>query len=344
MAIQKFIVSRNDAITEAWPDVVLADNGDMVCIYTECSGHLNRDNSRLVIRKSSDRGRTWSDAEPLTDYGRADDFYNNARITNIGGKLVVVCDRVTGDHEDRAETVVYAWVSEDNGSTWDGPYATPARGIVPDKLRMTRKGRVLLAVHKFNSESGRLEQYLWYSDDKGKTWSERVTVGADSRYNLCEACILEIPDGTLVAFMRENSFKGYDCMKAISHDGGASWQGVYNTPLQGCHRPTAGYLKDGNVLVTYRYLQGAATFGRATQNVFAALMEPECITETDRDKQYTNILPLDHDRGVHTDVGYTGWVQFDDGEIYVVNYITDDAPTDHIRGYSFYPRDIRLDL
>ena len=35
-------------------------------------------------------------------------------------------------------------------------------------------------------------------------------------------------------------------------------------------------------------------------------------------------------------------VQFDDGEIYVVNYIKDDAERAFIRGYSFYPADVIL--
>ena len=35
-----------------------------------------------------------------------------------------------------------------------------------------------------------------------------------------------------------------------------------------------------------------------------------------------------------SDTGYSGWVQFDDGEIYVVNYIVDDAPNGQIRGYA----------
>ncbi len=33
------------------------------------------------------------------------------------------------------------------------------------------------------------------------------------------------------------------------------------------------------------------------------------------------------------DGGYTGWVQLPDGRIFVVNYITDDAPKPYIRGY-----------
>ena len=47
------------------------------------------------------------------------------------------------------------------------------------------------------------------------------------------------------------------------------------------------------------------------------------------------VCPIDFDRSHVSDSGYTGWVQFDDGEIYVVNYIVDDSPKAFIKGYSF---------
>jgi sialidase-1 len=53
-------------------------------------------------------------------------------------------------------------------------------------------------------------------------------------------------------------------------------------------------------------------------------------------------MPLDFDRSPESDTGYSGWVQFVDGEIYVVNYIMDDAPKAQIRGYAFTERDMLL--
>lgn len=38
----------------------------------------------------------------------------------------------------------------------------------------------------------------------------------------------------------------------------------------------------------------------------------------------------------------SGCVMFADGEIYVVNYIVDDAPKAHIRGYAFYESDLLI--
>jgi len=42
---------------------------------------------------------------------------------------------------------------------------------------------------------------------------------------------------------------------------------------------------------------------------------------------------IDIDRSVHRDSGYSGWVQLDNGDVYVADYINDDAPLAQIRGY-----------
>ncbi|MGI6506561.1 MAG: hypothetical protein ACOX2V_09355 [Clostridia bacterium] len=43
-----------------------------------------------------------------------------------------------------------------------------------------------------------------------------------------------------------------------------------------------------------------------------------------------------------SDLGYSGWVQFDDGTIYVVTYLLDDSPKGQIRGYSFRMEDFSI--
>ena len=73
--------------------------------------------------------------------------------------------------------------------------------------------------------------------------------------------------------------------------------------------------------------------------MFATLLDPAQVTAVRRSEQSARIMPLDYDRSPVSDLGYTGWVQFDDGEIYVVNYIVDDAPKAQIRGYSLYESD-----
>ena len=348
MSIQKLVVSRDDSVYEAFPDVVLTSEGTLICVFTECNAHADRDNSRILITESTDRGRTWSQKHPLTEYSSNTDFYNCARISGIGEKtLVVICDKARKINNSETAGQLFLWYSYDNGRTWSEPVNTSDLGIkdpgiVPDKYRVLKNGRHIISAHK-KGESGKLEQYLWYSDDNGRTWSDRVTVASDPRYNLCEGCILETDDGALVCYLRENSFIGTDCLKTISYDNGESWSEVYNVPVPGCHRPVVGKLNSGNLLMTYRFMPGGKGWlGSWTQNVFAALLKSDQATAVKRNEQSARILPLDYDRSPVSDLGYTGWMQFDDGEIFVVNYIVDDAPKAQIRGYSLFEGDFTL--
>ena len=55
--IRKFTVSRDDGIYEAFPDVALAPSGRLVCVFSECTHHHNRDYTRNMVADSTDRGR-----------------------------------------------------------------------------------------------------------------------------------------------------------------------------------------------------------------------------------------------------------------------------------------------
>ena len=357
MAIQKFNVSRDEAIYEAFPDIVQTKSGKLICVFNECEHHLDRTNARVMITESFDRGRTWSPKKPLSEPGTRKAFLDCPRISLLrDGTMLVICTMVTYEEKGR-RAEQYIWRGDSEGEHFEGPQILPFCGIVPDKIQELSTGRILIAAH-FESlpteaetigagvsrsgergadgSKGKLQQYLWYSDDHGKTWSDRVTVAADPRYNLCEVSILEMHDGTLVGFLRENSGTGVDILKTLSFDHGETWTPVYETPMDCGHRPVAGYLNDGRIMVTYRYISGGA------QNMFAAFLREDQLKETERKAQRCRVMPLDYDRNPSPDLGYTGWTQFADGEIYVVNYIKDDADKAFIRGYSFYPEDIEL--
>ena len=343
MAIQKFCISRDDSIYEAWPDLILTNGGKLLCIFTECKHHGDRALSRLMITESTDRGRTWSPKRQFSNDVSNGKYYNNARFSKLhDGSLTVVCDLIDGN-EFTGDSTVYLYRGDSEGVHWSAPMETPAHGIVPDRLLELENGRWLLACHTKNPETHRLAEYLWYSDDCGKHWSERITLASDARYNLCEASILPCKNSTLVAFLRENSLLGYDGFKAFSYDNGETWDGIYHVPVPGMHRPTVGRLQDGRILITHRFLQGGKGWlGGYTQNMFATLTDEASVLSKERHEQSVRILPIDYDRSPHADLGYTGWVQFDDGEIYIANYIVDDTPNAQIRGYSLYPSEFLL--
>lgn len=329
-------IARNDDIYEVAPDVVLIDNKTLFCVYRESDHHTAQNFSYLVYRTSEDFGRTWSDRYELIKTARAPNIdyekWNCPRTGQLSdGRVYILCDKYPKDrpHEDD-ESWTFIWWRRNDG-TWDGPHDTGVYGIVPDRLCELPSGRLLLATHYTDAETGRLIQTVAYSDDDGTTWSDRIVVAADPNLDMCEAAILRLPTGELVSYIRENSGIGLPMYKTISRDDGITWSPIAPTLMAGGHRAVAGLTPRGNVLVTYRQTIGGAKF--SPQNTFAYYESVESALEMDPNKQYGTILPIDHDRSPYRDNSYTGWVTLPDGRIFIVNYIVDDAPLAQIRGY-----------
>ncbi len=348
MAIKRYDVSNDPNFYESWPDLLLTDGGKLICMFCECTHHSDRSYSRIMIAESYDRGQTWLPKRPVTEAIRGDgrEHWDCPRMAKLrDGRIAVTCNRaVLRDHQPRQE--IFLWFADGEGEQWTEPVNLGFEGIVPDKLLETSSGRWIVSCHSGNIDGfENLQQRLWYSDDKGKTWSEPVTVAKDARYNLCEASILERKPGQLVCFMRENSSMGYECFCAKSEDDGESWSALYNIPLDGCHRPTAGRLQTGEIMITYRFRPGAQNgwLGYWTQNTFLALTDDETIWTGDRQRQRVRIMPLNYDPSPKSDLGYTGWVQFPDGMIYVVDYMVGAEKKAHIVGTSLLHSDIILE-
>ena len=342
MNIEKFTISNDPDLYEAWPDVVLTPGGQLICVFSECTHHRDRSYTRIMLTESTDRGRTWSRKHPLTEGTRNLPYYYNCpRISRLAdNRLVVIVDKIPHDGEKEGEKKArqasnVMFFSGDEGKSWSAPRDTALNGIVPDKVLQLETGRMIIAAHYPYKE--RLTEFLRYSDDGGKTWSDEVMVAHDKRYDLCEASLLPMGNGVIVAFLRENSHRGFDCMKVISYDHGESWGPLVEFPLPGCHRPVTGWLQDGRIFITFRFIQGGRR-GFATQNFFASITDRASALAIRREDAGCRIMPIDYDASPKADLGYSGWVQFPDGEIYIVHYIVDDAiDKGQIRGYSMQP-------
>ena len=373
--IKKFVVSRDDSLYEFAPDMVRTQSDKLLCIFAEVTHHMDRNYTCIMLTESEDRGRTWSPKRRLTEPTTGGyPWWNCPRVSVLrDGRIVALVDRVgiekarRGKHPEMLQNFMF--ISADEGKTFSEPILTPAQGVVPDKLLELSDGRWILSAQIKETgiaadidprwgkdDQGRWVlsaeakakdwhgvQRLWYSDDQGKSWSDPVIVACQEGLKLCEVSILPMDDTTLVALHRENSWAGWDCFKTMSHDRGETWGPPIELPLPGCHRPVAGHLNDGQIMVGYRFLQGGRSgFGIGYQNFFAALLTRESVLAPTRQEASARILPIDYDRSPEPDLGYCGWTQFDDGEIYMVNYIVDDAPKAHIRGYSLTMEDLVL--
>ena len=343
MSIEKTTISRDDRIYEPFPDVARLPSGKLICIYRESDGHTVRRFSNIVIRSSIDGGYTWSRRRALVEAGLNEDGvvlkWNSPRIQRMqDGRVLALCDVFPcppDENTDLTNARTVFWWSEDGGETWSEPQHTPVFGIVPDRVVELPSGSWLLAttVRMRGTQydrQGSITQITHRSEDGGRTWQGPFIVAHDERYRLCEGSTLLLPDGELICYMRENSHLGLPGFKAFSQDEGRTWEGVYETRMGGCHRPVAGLLPSGKILVTYRYLPA-----HSAKNTFAYLETVESAKTRDLREQRGIVLPLDHDRSARADGGYTGWAVLHDGRIFCVNYVVDDAPQAQVRGYWF---------
>lgn len=70
------------------------------------------------------------------------------------------------------------------------------------------------------------------------------------------------------------------------------------------------------------------------------MMHKLVLLEIDRDKIVPRIFPIDYDRNINSNCGYSAQVQLDDESIYVTSHIVDDNPVGQIRGYRFKEKDL----
>ncbi|MCM8832325.1 MAG: glycoside hydrolase [Candidatus Omnitrophica bacterium] len=187
--MEKFIVSRDDSIYEAFPDLVLLPSDKLICVFLECKHHSDRSYSRVVFTESFDRGRTWKQKKPLSEISSG---WNCPRISFLrDGRTIVICDKGAGEKEIKNRKL-YMWYSWDEGKSWSEKIELPIPGFVPDKLKELKNGRWLIANQRY-SEKGFLEQMLYISDNKGKKWEGPFFIASKQGLNLCEGSILELP-------------------------------------------------------------------------------------------------------------------------------------------------------
>lgn len=333
--MNKYIISKDDKKYRAFPDLLLI-NDKLICIFAEMNDEKKEYN--LCYSISEDRGQTWSEtkifAPKLDDNGR----WDAPRICNIDNEILVYSSWYLNGDKSKKNSYIHIWRCDEelNIKSFE---KTTITGIVPDKI-VVIDDKWIMASQERNEK---LDTTIFFSYDLGKTWSQKQILAHNDLYNLCETSIVKI-DNKLVALMRENSDQGIDCLKTISDDNGKTWSEIYKMPIPACHRPVTTKLMSGKYLITYRFNQGKFIGkGIHGQNLFGCLCTKEDMLEPDRNNISTRIFPIDYDRNINSNCGYTGVVQFDDGMIYVASYIVDDNPVGQIRGYSFYESDIVIE-
>jgi len=337
----KSVLFREDTVYKAFPDLAECEDGSMVCIYRESLGHSARPFGSIVCHISLDGGRTWSDkqivheiSDPATD-GRL----NNPRLLSLGSsELLMICDLIPRlEPEHVSGTEIFFWRSLDGGRTWSDMFSTGITGHICPCIFKTRSGKIIIGADRVGQRDRPEDVWLhnaFVSTDRGETWGETIHVASDSSLWLNEGTYVELDNGHLVCYMRED-LERKCAYKAISTDDGETWSGPFPTFLTCCvGRPHARVLHSGEVAIVHGFQRFTPPRNLVLHVESSAIAgDPDCVQNTGRHSGGHRYFFIDHDRSIHCDGAYSGWVQLPSGDLFIVQYINDDAPMAHIRSY-----------
>lgn len=240
------------------PSIIQAPNGDILVICERRNdGPGDIGNHDIVMKRSSDKGQTWSDEIMILDDADC-----------VSTDITVGLDRETKrlwlfflkDKKQFAHLT-----SIDSGLTWVGPVVIHEQVIRPEWEKLQGKpetkpfnpkshaqrwekdwhqrygcgpgnamvqlqsGRLLVpARHREDIGGGRLRSFAhsFYSDDHGATWK----LGGNIGIHTSECQFIELTDGSVRVISRNESAEdapdNLRHLTAISKDGGVTWSAV----------------------------------------------------------------------------------------------------------------------
>lgn len=332
----KSTVSAEPNIYKMIPDLARCDDGTMVCAYRESLIHGRWPWNRVAMNISKDGGYNWRPKKIIADIPdqNTGGGWNTPRLLSLGGRnLLMVCDWCPpNEQEYTPRGKLFSWHSTDAGDTWSDPVETPIKARICPSLFRSRSGKIFLGIDGWDGTTWCVD--LWTSEDNGVSWQGPTTISDSTTLHLNESTFCQLDDGTIICYIRED-VEQQCAWKAISTDDGATWNGPFRTDMLACiGRPQAGVLRSGEVVIFYGFGTAPRLLLLHAEDQKRAA-DPDCTKNANKGHLSPDFRRffVDHDRSVHPDGAYSGWVQLPNGEIYLVQYIVDDAPMAFIRSY-----------
>jgi len=354
--LEDIIIYSDEAFYAAFPSIVSRPGGELLVAFRRAPdrrkffapGCTHTDpNSYLVLVRSPDQGRTWS--EPSLIYAHPFGGSQDPCMVQLDdGSLLVssyawmwvpaegadrtLSERGTGRVYGATFTFLggYLMRSTDNGRTWQGPIVPPQIDdeavYFPDvpipamnrgAMVQARDGNLYWAVARSPENSpGQTALDLLVSEDRGLTWEHRGGIAADDAVVFNETSLVETASGDLVGFVRTAKFEDHGVV-IRSRDIGKTWEPWQDTGIVG-HPHHVLRLPDDRVFVLYGYRH-------QPYGIRARVLDPDC-TAFD-----TEEIVL-RDDGGSGDLGYPWSCLTADGRILCVYYFNQKDGTRHIAG------------
>ena len=228
------------------PAIISTNEGNIIAFAEgRKKGSSDTGDIDLVMKKSGDGGKTWSDLKLIWD-----------DANNVCGNPAPVVDRNSGiiyllstwnlgeDHESeiirqtsKDTRRIFILESRDEGNTWSKPmeitssvklenwtwYATgPCHGI---QIRNGKfKDRLIIPCDHIEAKTKKYFSHIIYSDDQGKSWH----LGGITPHDMVNECsVAELPGGELMLNMRNYDRSEKSRKVSLSKDGGLTWGDIY---------------------------------------------------------------------------------------------------------------------
>ncbi|MBX9807548.1 MAG: glycoside hydrolase [Flavobacteriaceae bacterium] len=211
------------------PSIITAPNGDLVAAIDEriqnCSD-LNANNDiNIVIRRSIDNGKTWSEIEKVVDFPLGKSASDPSMIVDDATKEIFLFYNFMDLDNEKNVFYLHYVKSADNGKTWSQPVDITSQIAKPEWKNdfkfitsgtgiFTSSGKMLHCL--VNLKRG---LYVFGSNDHGKSWYFIDTPISPAD----ESKIVELVDGSWMINSRVNNKKGMRYVH-VSTDEGKTWK------------------------------------------------------------------------------------------------------------------------
>ena len=367
--MEHFVIYKREGYYSAWPVPELLPDGRIAIqvLTAPFADHYGLDECFVLI--SDDRGETfyptddptlplgWPGSNPRERNDRYAGILPNGDYLALGTvgfdvwpvarkaeveamKTTVILPHPNGSMEEMVVKLPKLFVarSRDQGKSWQRqekwvPGFTEFYGF-PRWVQL-HDGVILLPVFATNGDSSKTQELVFRYDPQTELWQLIPMTASISDVRPDETAFLEVSPGKVLALLRHagsgTQNQGY-LLESWSEDGGRTWSQLLRTDIKG-YPPHLLRLQDGRILCSY--------------GVRYQPMGVHCVLSHDDGKTWDteHAIVLRDDGGTPSalwtkregltggaDVGYPITLQFADGTLYTIYYITLEDGITHIAG------------
>jgi hypothetical protein len=337
--VNKFVVYKG-LLPGLFPGLTRAANGDLLVSF--CTRFDCMPGGEAYLLRSSDEGKTWSSPKEILRSSMPDGCINlSVGMTTLrdGTILFPCCNARITRKWDQHDAELIILRSTDHGYTWTAPTPIPVSVKEPftyGRILELSNGDLLCPIWGKRIAEENWRSGLIRSRDGGKTWGDHRTIAYDTEATpvkkvasqgirgagFNETSLLDLPDGQILAILRQQGARGYEreLFRSVSADAGQTWSEPESISIWGTS-PSLHRTSSGRVLLGYRNHIGnpqglrARGVGISMSDNGGVAWSEHLLLRDPRDYRYAHEF----------ECGYPAFLNLEDGGVLVVFYSYDPS-------------------